>query len=355
MAFLTLDSLRKSFGATPVVRGFSLAVERGEFVSFLGPSGCGKTTTLRMIAGFERPDAGTITVDGRDVTAATPNRRNVGMVFQSYALFPNMTVASNIAFGLKVAGKPAAEIAARVAEMLALIKLPHLADRYPYQLSGGQQQRVALARAIATRPSILLLDEPLSALDARIRVSLREDIRQLQRQLGITTVYVTHDQEEALSMSDRIVVMNEGQMEQVGTPFDIYNFPRTRFVASFVGTLNICEAKVIDATGGTLALGRQTIRTTQDMRAARNGDARSLAMRPEAFGIGPVADGANAVSGLVEEVTFLGSVVRSRVNVDGQTLSFDLFNNPATPPPAPGQSITLTIACADVLVLDAPA
>ncbi|MEX0695963.1 MAG: ABC transporter ATP-binding protein, partial [Dongiaceae bacterium] len=206
MAFLEIEALRKSFGLNAVVQHFDLAVERGEFVSFLGPSGCGKTTTLRMVAGFETPSTGTIRIDGKDVTRLRPNQRNVGMVFQSYALFPNMTVADNVAFGLKVAKRPVEERRARVEEMLRLIKLPTLADRYPYQLSGGQQQRVALARALAIKPQVLLLDEPLSALDAKIRVSLREEIRAVQRALGITTVYVTHDQEEALSMSDRIVV-----------------------------------------------------------------------------------------------------------------------------------------------------
>ncbi|CAN5298506.1 N/A [soil metagenome] len=206
--FLELANVRKHYGHNTVVHGFDLNVARGEFVSFLGPSGCGKTTTLRMIAGFEKPDAGAISIDGKDVTRLRPNQRNVGMVFQSYALFPNLTVAGNVAFGLKVANRPKPEIDARVAEMLALIKLPQLGTRYPYQLSGGQQQRVALARAIAIKPQVLLLDEPLSALDAKIRVSLREEIRSLQRELGITTIYVTHDQEEALSMSDRIVVMN---------------------------------------------------------------------------------------------------------------------------------------------------
>ena len=206
------------------------------------------------------------------------------MVFQSYALFPNMTVADNVAFGLKVAKQPAAEIEPRVEEMLELIKLPQLGDRYPYQLSGGQQQRVALARALAIKPQVLLLDEPLSALDAKIRVSLREEIRALQRELGITTIYVTHDQEEALSMSDRIVVMNEGRVEQVGTPFEIYNYPRTRFVASFVGTLNILQAR----RSSTRPSGRDRDRRPGDRRRARRrrtpqaGEVRSVALRPEA-------------------------------------------------------------------------
>ena len=220
-------------------------------MSFLGPSGCGKTTTLRMIAGFEKPTSGTITVDGKDITYKSPNQRNVGMVFQSYALFPNMTVADNIGFGLKVRKRPKAEIAKKVDELIELMHLQGRADRYPWQMSGGQQQRVALARALAIEPQVLLLDEPLSALDAKIRIVLRKEIRSIQRQLGITTVYVTHDQEEALSLSDRVVVMNEGHIEQIGVPSEIYNFPTTAFVASFVGTLNLVSAGVIDAGRGS--------------------------------------------------------------------------------------------------------
>ena len=230
--YLTIDNVSKSFGKTQVVSGADIVAGRGEFVSFLGPSGCGKTTTiLRMVAGFEAPSSGRILIDGKDVTNLKPNERKIGMVFQAYALFPNMTVAGNVGFGLRVAGASKAEIDARVAEMLQLIKLPQLADRYPWQLSGGQQQRVALARALAPRPSLLLLDEPLSALDAKIRVSLRAEIRAIQKKLGITTIFVTHDQEEALSMSDRVMVMNEGRIEQIGTPFEVYNKPASGFVA----------------------------------------------------------------------------------------------------------------------------
>ena len=241
--FLSVKNIRKAFANTTVVQDFNLDVGAGEFVSFLGPSGCGKTTVLRMVAGFEEPTAGSIVIGSRDVTRLKPNQRNIGMVFQAYALFPNLTVAQNIAFGLKVARVPKAEAEQRVAEMLKLIHLPQLGDRYPYQLSGGQQQRVALARALAPKPKVLLLDEPLSALDAKVRVSLREEIRQIQKDLGITTIFVTHDQEEALSISDRIVVMYRGRAEQVGTPFEIYNRPETRFVASFVGTLEHSEGE----------------------------------------------------------------------------------------------------------------
>ncbi len=215
------------------------------------------------------------------MTPRRPNQRNIGMVFQSYALFPNMTVADNIGFGLKVAGKPKGEIQARVNELLELIRLQELGARYPYQLSGGQQQRVALARALAIRPQLLLLDEPLSALDAKIRVSLRNEIRAIQRHLGITTIYVTHDQEEALSLSDRVVVMNQGKIEQVGTPFEIYNFPQTHFVASFVGTLNILPAKVVDPAQGVIRVAGQTVHTERPLQGTQVGEAVSLALRPE--------------------------------------------------------------------------
>jgi putative spermidine/putrescine transport system ATP-binding protein len=228
MAFLEINNVSKTFGKdTAAVQDFNLQIEKGELVSFLGPSGCGKTTTLRIVAGFEKPTTGHVRIRDKDITDQPPNKRDVGMVFQAYALFPNMTVGENIGFGMKVAKKPADEIKTRVDELLTLIHMPGFGDRYPNQLSGGQQQRVALARALALKPQVLLLDEPLSALDAKIRVSLRSEIRSIQRQLGITAIYVTHDQEEALSISDLVVVMNRGRMEQVGTPFEIYNFPKT--------------------------------------------------------------------------------------------------------------------------------
>jgi putative spermidine/putrescine transport system ATP-binding protein len=352
MAFLEIEALRKSFGATSVVQNFNLAVERGEFVSFLGPSGCGKTTTLRMVAGFEMPSAGRIRINERDVTGLRPNQRNVGMVFQSYALFPNMTVADNVGFGLKVAKKPDREIRPRVEEMLQLIKLPQLGGRYPFQLSGGQQQRVALARALAVKPQVLLLDEPLSALDAKIRVALREEIRAVQRELGITTIYVTHDQEEALSISDRIVVMNEGRIEQIGAPFEIYNYPRTRFVASFVGTLNILHGKVVDGNAGKLEIDGQTILAARAIADAQVGENRSIALRPEAVTLDAAGVGRNLMQGTIEEVSFLGSVVRIRVRFTENAISLDTFNNPSVPPPERGQSVKVSFTQTDVLVLE---
>src|SRR6202046_3240925 len=271
MAFLEIENLHKTFGANTALHHFDMQIERGEFITFLGPSGCGKTTVLRMIAGFETPTRGIIRLDDKDVTYMRTRQRKVGMVFQSYALFPNMTVAENIGFGLKVLRRPQDEIRQRVEEMLQLIKLPALADRYPWQLSGGQQQRIALARALAGKPQVLLLDEPLSALDAKIRISLRQDIRALQRELGITSIFVTHDQEEALSISDRIVVMNEGRVEQVGTSSGIYNFPRTRFVASFVGTLNILSGHVVDPASGRIVVGGQELRTSHALSSSDTG------------------------------------------------------------------------------------
>jgi putative spermidine/putrescine transport system ATP-binding protein len=272
------------------------------------------------------------------MTSVPPNKRNVGMVFQSYALFPNLNVAGNIGFGMMIAGKPKDEIKNRVAEMLDLIHLPSFGDRYPNQLSGGQQQRVALARAIALRPKLLLLDEPLSALDAKIRVELRAEIRRIQQTLGITTIYVTHDQEEALSLSDRIVVMSAGKIEQIGTPFEIYNFPNTAFAASFVGHLNLIPVTVVDSThctfnGRTLSFGQPT--TFAAGKQAR------LAIRPEEFHMG-LADNRNLLEGKVESVNFLGSIVRVRVDLAGATVSVDLFNERQLVLPKIGEAVTVT-------------
>ena len=352
--FLEIDDLQKRFAQTTAVEHVQLDVTRGEFVSLLGPSGCGKTTTLRMIAGFELPSSGAIRLDGVDITRRPPNKRNVGMVFQSYALFPNMTVAQNVGFGLRVAKRPDAEIKQRVEEMLALIKLPTLGNRYPYQMSGGQQQRVALARALAIRPQVLLLDEPLSALDAKIRVALRNEIRSIQRTLGITTIYVTHDQEEALSLSDRIVVMNEGRVEQIGTPFEIYNFPRTPFVASFVGTLNILRGRVVDSAGGRIMVDDQEIVAAHGLEQARAGDPCSVALRPEVVSLGETGGNGNRMRGTVEDVNFLGSIVRIRVRFKNNAISLDTFNNPRLSPPRQGQSLTVNFPREAVLVLEPP-
>ena len=236
MAYLELTDVSKDFGNVVAVKDFDLSIEKGQLVSFLGPSGCGKTTTLRMIAGFEIPDSGMILLGDEDISKTPPNRRGIGMVFQSYALFPNMTILENVMFGLKMQHKPKKEMTEMAEKVLDLVRLQNTAKRYPHQLSGGQQQRVALARALAIQPRVLLLDEPLSALDAEVRVVLRGEIRRIQSDLGITTIYVTHDQEEALSISDLVVVMNNGLVEQIGTPQEIYRKPDTRFVATLMSS-----------------------------------------------------------------------------------------------------------------------
>jgi len=353
MGFLEIKGLQKDFGDNRVVDDFNLDVTQGEFVSFLGPSGCGKTTVLRMIAGFETPTQGQISIDGQDVVNLKPNQRNIGMVFQSYALFPNMTVAQNVAFGLKVAGKSSAETKETVDEMLAMIRLEELGSRYPYQLSGGQQQRIALARALAVKPKVLLLDEPLSALDAKIRVSLRDEIRSIQQKLGITTIFVTHDQEEALSMSDRIVVVNAGKADQTGTPFEIYNKPKTRFVASFVGTINVLTGTVADAASGQVELNGEVLALgIKALAGHSDGDSISLALRPEVVSLGSAPNKPVELHGIVQQVGFLGSVIRVQIAIGDNLLSLDSFNQPSVPPPVVGQQATVSFAADDLLVLE---
>jgi putative spermidine/putrescine transport system ATP-binding protein len=351
MAFLDISHLEKSFGANRVVKDFSLGIDQGEFVSLLGPSGCGKTTVLRMVAGFETPSTGSISIDGQDVVDLRPNQRNIGMVFQAYALFPNLTVAQNVGFGLKVKGVARGESDTRVAEMLRLIGLSDLGARFPFQLSGGQQQRVALARALAVQPRVLLLDEPLSALDAKIRVSLRTEIREIQRELGITTIFVTHDQEEAMSMSDRIVVMNGGIAEQVGAPFDIYNRPKTKFVANFVGTLNTFETRVEDAEKGVVSIAGVPMTLPEGGLAVAKGASLAIALRPEALQLGRAEGREVVLPATVEEVHFLGSVIRLRANIAGTRVSLDTFNRADTPPPAPGAAVEISLSARDAIVL----
>ncbi len=340
MAFLSLSNLSKVFGTTTAVEEFNLEVDKGEFVSFLGPSGCGKTTTLRMIAGFELPTKGVITLDGEDITYKSPNHRNIGMVFQSYALFPNLTIGQNIGFGLQVRKIPAAQAKQRVNEMLSMIHLEQHIDKYPYQLSGGQQQRIALARALAINPRVLLLDEPLSALDAKIRVELRLEIRRIQQTMGITTIYVTHDQEEALLISDRVVVMSQGCMEQVGTPANIYNFPASEFVAQFVGQLNMAPVTKIDLHNHTCILAGQVVRFEHSPERKVSESPR-LAIRPEELQIG-TGEGRNALKGRVESVFFLGAVVRLRVDVGGVLLSADFFNERTRTLPRTGDEVVIS-------------
>ncbi len=315
--FLRIRNLWKAFGSFHALKGVSLDIREGEFVCFLGPSGCGKTTLLRAIAGLDLQTRGTIEQAGRDISALPAAERDFGIVFQSYALFPNLTVERNIAFGLENAGRSRAEIATRVAELLALVGLPEQGAKYPAQLSGGQQQRIALARAIATSPGLLLLDEPLSALDAKVRVHLRHEIKELQRKLGITTIMVTHDQEEALSMADRIVVMNHGVIEQVGSPTEIYREPMTLFVADFIGETNKLAARAAGAA--ELRIGARTLDSVAHGLAS--GTAVTAVIRPEdvvpheaGFRAG---DSRNLIDARLEEMEFLGSFWRARLGATG--------------------------------------
>jgi putative spermidine/putrescine transport system ATP-binding protein len=370
---ISVQGLVKSYGTLRIVHGISFEVGDGEFVSLLGPSGCGKTTTLRCIAGLEDANGGVIGIDGQIVSAPDQDilvpvhERQVGMVFQSYAIWPHMTVAENVGFPLSVRKLPQADIARQVDEALAIVGLGALKDRHPSQLSGGQQQRVALARAIVGQPKVLLFDEPLSNLDAKLREGTRAEIRRLQRELNVAAVYVTHDQEEALSMSDRIVVMNEGRVEQIGTPFEIYNHPRTRFVASFVGTLNILKGKVVDPAAGKIVVDGQELFASKRITHLQAGEACSVALRPEAASLhqSELQEAAkiasafareggprNRLVGTIEEVSFLGSVVRIRVRFQENAISLDTFNNPNVAPPARGTQVTVTFAREDLLVLE---
>src|SRR3954452_25632108 len=269
MAYLELENLHRNFGAVKALNGINISLGEGEFLSLLGPSGCGKTTALRLVAGFDRPDTGRIVVDGKDVTSVPPNRRDMGMVFQAYSLFPNMTARQNVEFGLRIRGKSKGDRGQSSDRLLELVGLDHAADRFPHQLSGGMQQRVALARALAIEPRVLLLDEPLSALDAKVRVQLREQIRLLQTQLGTTTLFVPHDQEEALSMADRVGVMRGGQLEQIATPSELYDHPATPFVAEFIGTMNRLEGTV--GEDGALQHGGTTLHVDA-ARGRRHGE-----------------------------------------------------------------------------------
>jgi iron(III) transport system ATP-binding protein len=303
--------ITKRFGAFTAIDGVSLEVEPGKLVCILGPSGCGKTTLLRVIAGLELQDTGFIEIGGRDVSHLPPGQRDFGIVFQSYALFPNLNVDENVGYGLVNRRMPRREIARRVRELLELVGLQDQGAKYPAQLSGGQQQRVALARALACSPSLLLLDEPLSALDARVRVRLRDEVRALQRRLGVTSIMVTHDQEEALAMADRIVVMNHGRVEQVGSPAEIYGCPGSDFVADFVGTMNMLDAIVIGR--GLVRIGGLTL-SCSPLLARAEGRHIKLGLRPEEVRIRGLEEGAaNAILVTVELIEFLGPFCRARL------------------------------------------
>jgi len=312
--FLRVRNLVKNFGSFVALKDISLDVVEGEFVCFLGPSGCGKTTLLRAIAGLDLQTSGRIEQAGRDISALPPSQRDFGIVFQSYALFPNLTVAKNVAYGLDSIGVKRGEVARKVAELLELVGLPDQGQKYPAQLSGGQQQRIALARAIAMSPGLLLLDEPLSALDAKVRVHLRHEIKSLQRRLGVTTIMVTHDQEEALSMADRIVVMNHGVIEQIGTPTEIYREPSSLFVADFIGAMNKLRVRVVDADH--VRLGETVLRCRNHPLPA--GAEAVLAVRPEDVVPSESRNGAaaavNTFAMSVNEMEFLGSFWRAQLS-----------------------------------------
>lgn len=349
MATLSLVDVVKSYGAVRALDHLNLTIESGELVSLLGPSGCGKTTALRSVAGFERPDSGQVLLNGKDLTPTPANKRDMGMVFQAYSLFPNMTAAQNIAFGLKLRKRPAAETRKRADDLLTLVGLQGRADRYPHQLSGGQQQRVALARALAFEPSVLLLDEPLSALDAQVRVQLRDEIRRLQKEVGITTLFVTHDQEEALSISDRVGVMNNGQLEQLASPAQLYRHPTTEFVAGFVGTINRLPVSVLDAT--TVAYGGVVLGCNPSTLSV--GTAGLLLMRPEVLSVRSL-DGsppATTLAGAVRAHSFLGPVARVEViTASGDLLICDLPSRDADAL-VPGTTVTVHVAVTDATVV----
>jgi len=321
VAAVRLVGIDKFYGTSRIVNQLDLDVEQGEFLTLLGPSGCGKTTTLRMIAGFVTPSAGSVHIGGKDVTGVAPQQRQIGMVFQDYALFPHLTVAQNIGFGLVERGAPRARVKARVNELLDLIRLGGLEDRVPAQLSGGQQQRVALARAIAHPPQVLLLDEPLGALDLKMREHMQLEIRRIQQELGLTAVYVTHDQTEAMTMSDRIAVMNGGRLEQIGTPESVYKKPRTRFVASFIGKVNYLQGRVASVAAGQARIETLVCNCQCPADGARAGDQVTIAIRPEHITLHALAQGdepVNQVRATVLSSIYAGNLRQYLVRLSNQ-------------------------------------
>jgi iron(III) transport system ATP-binding protein len=323
---VVLKGISKVFGKLRAVDDVSLEIGDGDFFTLLGPSGCGKTTLLRVIAGFYPPDGGEVYFGERLVNDVPPHRRETGMVFQNYALFPHLTVRENVAYGLRVRKVGRAEMDARIGEMIRSVRLEGLEKRFPSQLSGGQQQRVALARALVISPQILLMDEPLSNLDAKLRVAMREEIRRIQRELGITTIYVTHDQEEAMAVSDRIAILNLGRLEQLGSPDEIYFHPRSRFAAEFMGGSNILEIRVLSYDEATSRLRAETGGTTLTLRAPRPAGGRAyLSVRPEWVRLSEETS-EDVVEGTVESTTFLGALVRYRVKALGGRITIEVHN-----------------------------
>jgi spermidine/putrescine transport system ATP-binding protein len=354
---IRLERVTKRFGPVVAVNDVSFTIRGGEFFSMLGPSGCGKTTSLRMMAGFEQPDAGRVLIQGEDVTWVSPRKRNVNMVFQAYGLFPHMTVAENVAFGLQIKRVPKSERDARVAEMLRVVRLEEYAGRRPGQLSGGQQQRVALARALVNRPAALLLDEPLGALDLKLRKEMQLELKAVQSETETTFVYVTHDQEEALTMSDRIAVMQGGVVEQLANPRELYERPATPFVAGFIGTSNLLTLRIDSRSGGLaqMSLGEAGQIVAADPVA--NGDTLQITVRPEKIKLEPVAGEACRVRGTVVEVVYLGSTTQIIVALPtGERLAVHRLNDDAAgPDPVHGGSVTLHWAAEHSFVIGAGA
>ncbi|BCH29119.1 ABC transporter ATP-binding protein [Mesorhizobium sp. L-8-10] len=352
MSNLTLDHVVKRYGDVSVVKDVSLAIAEGEFVSLLGPSGCGKTTILRMVAGLITPSGGSIRIGAREVTGLPPNKRNIGLVFQSYALFPHLTVFENVAFGLRRKGEVGEALKGRVTEALAMVRLAGFGERYPRQLSGGQQQRVAMARAIAPRPSVLLFDEPLSNLDAKLRDEMQIELKRLQRELGITTLFVTHDQAEALSLSDRVCVMHDGVIQQFAPPEEIYRRPATAFVASFIGKPNRMKGTVRD---GAVLLG-DDLRLRTDGKAGAEGADVDIFIRQEAVSLTPSGDpDANRIPGSVALRSFSGAQVQYVVRIaGGHEIVVEAASSGPASRLAQGDQVTLEVHPGDVLVLAEP-
>jgi putative spermidine/putrescine transport system ATP-binding protein len=352
MSHLQLENLHRSFGAFKALKGINISLGEGEFLSLLGPSGCGKTTALRLVAGFDQPNEGRILVEGKDITRVPPNKRDMGMVFQAYSLFPNMNARQNVEFGLKIRGAHKGDGRKRVDDLLELVGLGHATDRYPHQLSGGMQQRVALARALAIEPRVLLLDEPLSALDAKVRVQLREEIRRIQLELGITTLYVTHDQEEALAISDHVAVMYGGVIEQMGTPAEMYTAPATPFVAEFIGTMNRLEGTVV-ADGEVEHAGMRL--QVDAARGRSNGERVLVLIRPESLELQAATNGGapNSFNGEVLTQTFLGPVTRVKVTGGGTSLIADMSTARAAALPV-GARVTAKIPSEGAKLINLP-
>jgi putative spermidine/putrescine transport system ATP-binding protein len=352
MTFLTLDSLAKRYGDFTAVESLSVDIDRGEFVSLLGPSGCGKTTTLQMVAGFVEPTHGRVVVDGKDITRLRPEKRGMGIVFQSYALFPHMSVADNVGFGLEMRGMPTAERKKRIAETLDLVRLTGLDKRYPRELSGGQRQRVALSRALAIRPQVLLLDEPMSNLDAKLREEMHIELRAIQRHLGITTILVTHDQVEALTMSDRIAVMHGGRIVQIGSPFEAYERPESAFASSFLGKINAIAGQVLRKNDRCceVQLGDTVAHVPHEGRHV--GSSVHVYVRPEKVRLQPAGNG--GLTGTVKTRLFLGSNWMLEVQCALGMLRVSQPNT-GTAPPKEGESVTITWRDEDLRVLTAEA